>query len=62
VFLLTYLLLLASVGHADNFYPALLIAPLLPVGLLFAPAALADLIRASFGTGARASPPASLST
>ncbi len=62
VFLLVYLLLLAAVGHADNFYPAFLIAPLLPVGLLFAPAALADLIRASFGTGARTTGPASLST
>ena len=62
VFLLTYLLLLASVGQADNFYPAFLIAPLLPVGLLFAPVTLADLIRASFGTGARTTAPASLST
>ena len=62
VFLLIYLLLLASIGHADNFYPALLVAPLLPVGLLFAPGALADLIRASFGTGARTTAPASLST
>jgi hypothetical protein len=62
VFLLTYFLLLASVGRADNFYPAFLIAPLLPVGLLFAPGALADLIRASFGTGASTTAPASLST
>jgi hypothetical protein len=62
VFLLTYLLLLAALGHADNFYPAFLIAPLLPVGLLFAPGALADLIRASFGTGAGTTGQASLST
>lgn len=62
VFLLTYLLLLASLGRADHFSPAFLIAPLLPIGLLFAPGALADLIRASFGTGARATAPASLST
>ena len=62
VFLLSYLLLFASVGSAGSFSPAFLIAPLLPVGLLFAPGALADLIRASFGTGAAAPTPASLST
>jgi hypothetical protein len=62
VFLLTYLLLLASIGDADNFGLALLIAPLLPVGLLFAPGALADLVRASVGTEARTNTPASLST
>ena len=62
VFLLIYLLLLAAVGHAHGFHAAFLIAPLLPVGLLFAPGALADLVRASFGTGPRTTAPASLST
>ena len=62
VFLLTYLLLLASMGEAGDFRPAFLIAPLLPIGLLFAPGALADLIRASFGTGSGTRASASLST
>jgi hypothetical protein len=41
------LLLLALFARPDNFYWGFLIAPLLPLGLLFAPRALADLFRAS---------------
>jgi len=41
------LILLAAFARADNFYWAFLIAPLVPLGLLFAPRALADLARAA---------------
>jgi hypothetical protein len=41
------LLLLALFARPDNFYWGFLIAPLLPLGLLFAPRALADLFRAA---------------
>jgi hypothetical protein len=47
------LLMLALFARADNFYWAFLIAPLLPLGLLFAPRALADLGRAAFLPSAR---------
>ena len=37
----------AFLGRVDNFYWGFLIAPLVPLGLLFAPRALADLIAAA---------------
>ena len=36
-----------SIGRLDNFYWGLLYAPLLPVGIAFAPAALRDLVGAA---------------
>ncbi len=44
-----YLLLFALAGRLDNFYWGFLVAPLVPLGLLFAPAALADLVRSARG-------------
>jgi hypothetical protein len=35
------------IGRPDNFYWAIMLAPLLPIGLAFAPAALRDLIRSA---------------
>jgi hypothetical protein len=50
-----YLVAFMLIGRADNFYWGLLIAPLLPIGLAFAPAALRDLVRSA---GRRGSPDA----
>ncbi len=61
-FLFLYLLLLAAMARADNFYWAFLIAPLLPIGLLFAPRAVRDLVRASLSPDRGQPEPASLST
>lgn len=41
-----------GIGRPDNFYWGLLIAPLLPIGLAFAPRALADLARSARQGGA----------
>jgi hypothetical protein len=46
-FIAANFLLLAFFARPDNFYWAFLIAPLLPLGLLFAPRALAELGRAA---------------
>ena len=43
--LIGYLAGFMLLGRPDNFYWAILIAPLLPVGLAFAPGALRDLVR-----------------
>ena len=43
------LLMLAAMARPDNFYWAFLIAPLVPLGLLFLPRALADLAAAAAG-------------
>lgn len=61
-FLFAYVILLGTAARADNFYWAFLIAPLLPIGLLFAPRAIADLIRAGVSTAAGQRGAASLST
>ena len=61
-FLCLYLVLLAAMARADNFYWAFLIAPLLPIGLLFAPRALSDLARAALAAPDARPRPASLST
>lgn len=45
-----YALMLTLFGRPDNFYWGLLIAPLLLVGLAFAPIALRDLLRGAFGS------------
>jgi hypothetical protein len=45
---IAYLAAFCIIGRPDNHYWGLLIAPLLPLGLAFAPAALADLVKASF--------------
>jgi hypothetical protein len=42
-----FLLLFTVVGRPDNYYWGLMIAPLLAMGLPYAPAALADLVRAA---------------
>jgi hypothetical protein len=43
--LLGYLSAFTLLGRPDNFYWGLMIAPLLPIGLAFAPSAVGDLIR-----------------
>lgn len=45
--LILYLVAFAFIGRADNFYWGLMVAPLLPVGLAFAPATLRDLAMAA---------------
>ena len=45
--LAAYVAAFALFGRVDNFYWGFLIAPLLPLGLLFAPTALTDLARAA---------------
>lgn len=40
-----------AIGRPDNFYWGLLIAPLLPIGLAFAPRALRDLVRSARQAG-----------
>ncbi len=47
--LLVYIAAFMLIGRADNFYWGLLIAPLLPLGLAFAPSAIRDLVRAATG-------------
>ncbi|HLL59831.1 MAG TPA: hypothetical protein VK391_08095, partial [Allosphingosinicella sp.] len=42
-----FLLAFMAIGRPDNFYWGILIAPLLPIGLAFAPAALRDLVAAA---------------
>lgn len=42
-----YAAMFACVGRPDNYYWAFLIAPLVPLGLFFAPTAVADLVRAA---------------
>ena len=49
LFIAAILLLLAAFARPDNFYWGFLIAPLVPLGLLFAPRALADLAAAAAG-------------
>jgi len=44
-----FLLMFMTVGRPDNYYWGLMIAPLLAMGLPYAPAALADLTRAAMG-------------
>ena len=44
-----FLLVFMAVGRPDNYYWGLMIAPLLAMGLPFAPAALGDLLRAAGG-------------
>jgi hypothetical protein len=44
LYILGYCLKLAIIGRPENFYWGFLIAPLLPIGLVFVPRALADLI------------------
>ncbi len=53
--LLGYFALFTIVGRPDNFYWGILIAPLLPIGLAFAPLALRDLARSlsNLNPGAR---------
>ena len=46
---IAFLLLFMAVGRPDNYYWGMLIAPLLAMGLPFAPAALGDLARAAMG-------------
>ena len=45
--LAVYLAAFAFIGRPDNFYWGIMVAPLLPVGLAFAPAALRDLASAA---------------
>jgi hypothetical protein len=47
--LILYITAFMLIGRSDNFYWGLMIAPLLPLGLAFAPAALRDLARAAAG-------------
>lgn len=61
-FLCLYMLLLAAAARTHDTAWALLIVPLLPVGLLFAPRALADLARAALAPAPGQAEPASLST
>jgi hypothetical protein len=49
-----FLLLFMAVGRPDNYYWGLMVAPLLAMGLPFAPAALVDLTRAALGRRAAA--------
>ncbi len=49
VLLLVYVAAFMLIGRPDNFYWGILIAPLLPIGLAFAPAALRDLAAAAAG-------------
>jgi hypothetical protein len=45
--LAAYCLAFAFLGRPDNFYWGFLVAPLVPLGLLPAPQALADLLRSA---------------
>lgn len=54
VTLALYLAIFACFGRLDNFYWGFLVAPLVPLGLLFAPAALVDLGRNARLGGPRA--------
>lgn len=47
--LILYLVAFAFIGRPDNFYWGIMIAPLLPIGFAFAPAALRDLAVAAVG-------------
>jgi hypothetical protein len=51
-----FLLLFMAVGRPDNYYWGLMVAPLLAMGLPYAPAALGDLARAAIGRGAAFTP------
>ncbi len=44
-----FLLLFMAVGRPDNYYWGMIFAPLLTMGLPFAPAALDDLVRSAVG-------------
>lgn len=48
VLIIGYLTAFLVVGRPDNYYWGILFAPLLPVGFLFAPAALRDLFQSAF--------------
>jgi hypothetical protein len=56
--LIGYIVAFMLIGRADNFYWAILLAPLLPIGLAFAPAALKDLFAASAPTQLKTAPSA----
>lgn len=45
--ILAYVMLFACFGRVDNFYWAFLIAPLIPLGLLFVPRAVVELLHAA---------------
>ena len=51
-----FLVLFMAVGRPDNYYWGVMVAPLLAMGLPFAPAALRDLARAAMARGAAVSP------
>lgn len=54
--LLAYVFVLCLFGRPDNFYWAMLVAPLLPVGLAFALPGIADLAASTLGRSERNSP------
>jgi hypothetical protein len=56
--LLGYIVAFMLIGRPDNFYWAILLAPLLPIGLAFAPAALKDLFAAPAPSQLKAAPSA----
>jgi hypothetical protein len=51
-----FLLLFMAVGRPDNYYWGVIVAPLLAMGLPFAPGALRDLCRAALGHGPAVDP------
>jgi hypothetical protein len=51
-----FLLLFMAVGRPDNYYWGVIVAPLLAMGLPFAPGALRDLCRAALGHGPAVNP------
>ena len=56
--LIGYVAAFMAVGRPDNFYWGIMIAPLLPLGLAFAPAAIRDLLRAAVPSEALPAPAA----
>jgi hypothetical protein len=55
--LILYLIAFAFIGRPDNFYWGIMLAPLLPIGLAFAPAALRDLASSAAPRGKAVSAP-----
>jgi hypothetical protein len=56
--LIIYVIAFAFIGRPDNFYWGIMLAPLLPIGLAFAPAALRDLASSAAPGGRAVSAPA----
>jgi hypothetical protein len=54
--LIGYIGAFMAVGRPDNFYWGIMIAPLLPIGLAFTPAAIRDLLRSAAPAPARSRP------